>query len=191
MGGVLLRSESEEGRRKWEKRLGLAKRELAHVVFENPVAGLATVGRASTDEVWAEVRRQLALDPASLAELREDFFAGDAFDVDLLAYIRALRPRYKTGLISNAWPEARSVTRLCLNATTFDHIVFSGEEGVAKPGAEIYLRALARLGVRPQEAVFVDDVLINVEAARAVGMAGIQFLNPAQVRAELEVLLRG
>ena len=86
MGGVLLRSESEAGRRKWERRLGLADGDLAHIVFENPVAAVATVGQASTEAVWAEVGRQLALTPESLAELRADFFAGDAFDVDLLAY---------------------------------------------------------------------------------------------------------
>jgi len=191
MGGVLLRSESRAGRRKWESRLGLGQDELGHIVFENRVSALASVGRASTDEVWAEVGRLLALADGPLTELRADFFAGDAFDVDLLAFIRALRPRYKTGLISNAWPDARATTRLCLNATVFDLLVFSGEEGVQKPDPEIYRRALARLGVAPEEAVFVDDVAVNVEAARGVGMAGIHFLNPAQARAEVEALLHG
>jgi epoxide hydrolase-like predicted phosphatase len=191
MGGVLLRSESEVARRKWEHKLGLPEGKLAEIVFENPAAALATVGQASTDEVWAEVGRQLALAPASLAELRADFFAGDAFDVDLLAFIRALRPRYKTGLISNAWPDTRATTQLCLNTTIFDLLLFSGEERIRKPGPEIYQRALARLAVQPAEAVFVDDVLENVEGARAVGMAGIQFFNAAQVRAEIEALIRG
>jgi epoxide hydrolase-like predicted phosphatase len=191
MGGVLLRSESEAGRRKWEHRLGLAEGELARVVFENRASDLAIVGQADAEAVWAEAGRELALDSPTLAELRADFFAGDAFDVDLLAFIRALRPKYKTGLISNAWPDVRVSTQLHLNATVFDLLLFSGEEGVAKPDPEIYHRALARLGVTPAAAVFVDDVLVNVEAARAVGMAGIQFRNPAQVRAELEALIHG
>ncbi len=189
MGGVLLRSESEAGRRKWEERLGLPPKQLAEIVFENPASALATVGQASTEAVWAEVGRQLSLPPAALAELRADFFAGDAFDVDLLAFLRGLRPRIKTGLISNAWPDMRSTTALCLNATVFDTLLFSGEEGVAKPGPEIYLRALARLAVAPAEAVFVDDVLANVEGARAVGMVGVQFKESRAVRAELETLL--
>lgn len=191
MGGVLLRSESQAGRRKWESRLGLAEGALAPIVFDNRVAALATVGRASADQVWAEVGRLLALADGPLAELRADFFAGDAFDVDLLAFIRGLRPRYKTGLISNAWPDARASTRLCLNATIFDLLVFSGEEGVQKPDPEIFRRALAGLGAAPEEAVFVDDVVANVEAAREVGMAGIHFLNPAQARGEVEAWLHG
>jgi len=191
MGGVLLRSESEAGRRKWESRLGLVDDALAHIVFENRVSALATVGQASSEQVWAEVGRLLALADGPLAELRADFFAGDAFDVDLLAFIRALRPRYKTGLISNAWPDARASTLLCLNATVFDLLVFSGEEGVQKPDPEIFRRALARLGAAPGEAVFVDDVEANVEAARRMGMAGIHFRNPAQARAGVEALLHG
>jgi epoxide hydrolase-like predicted phosphatase len=185
MGGVLLRSESEVERRKWEKRLGLPEKMLAEIVFENDVAALATVGRATTDAVWAEVGRQLNLAPAALAELRADFFRGDAFDVDLLAFIRALRPRFKTGLISNAWPDAPETTYRVLNATAFDTLLFSAQEGVMKPGAEIYQRALARLGVAPAEAIFVDDVQANIDGARAVGMAGVLFTGSAEVRAEI------
>ncbi len=189
MGGVVLRSQTEASRRKWERRLGLTNGWLATVVFDNPVSALATIGQATTDDLWAEVGRQLALDEEPLAELRAEFFAGDVFDVELLAFIRALRPRYKTGLISNAWPDARHSTRLYLNGDTFDLLVFSGEEGVSKPDPEIYRRALGRLGVVPQEAIFVDDVAANVEGARAVGMTAIQFLNTAQVRAEIEAIL--
>jgi putative hydrolase of the HAD superfamily len=189
MGGVLLRSESEAERRKWEKRLGLPEERLAEIVFNNPVAVLATVGQASADAVWAEVGRQLALGPGELAELRADFFAGDAFDVDLLAFIRGLRPRLKTGLISNAWPDVRAVTHLGLNETVFDLLLFSAEEGVKKPEPEIYLRALARLGVAPAEAVFVDDVWENVEGAQAVGMAGVQFKDSLAVREEIRKLI--
>jgi glucose-1-phosphatase len=189
MGGVLLRSEAEVERRKWENRLGLPDKKLANIVFDNPVAQLATVGQASADAVWAEVGRQLALTPEQLAELRADFFAGDAFDVDLLSYLRSLRPQFKTGVISNAWPDVREATRACLNATTFDLVLFSAEEGVAKPGPEIYLRALKRLGVAPAEAIFVDDVRENIEGAQAVGMAGILFTSPAQVREEINQLI--
>ena len=189
MGGVLLRSESEELRRKWERQLGLPKGRLAEIVFDNPVAARATVGQAETHEVWAEVGRQLGLDAPAQAALQAEFFAGDAFDVDLLSYIRSLRPRYKTGLISNAWPDVRSATQSCLNATTFDLVLFSGEEKVRKPDPVIYRRALDRLAVTPETAVFVDDVLENVTAAQALGMTGIQFRSPAQVRGELDKLL--
>lgn len=51
---------------------------------------------------------------------------------------QSLRPRYKTGTISDVWPDAREMVAAYVNDSTFDVIVFSGEEGVRKPDPEIY-----------------------------------------------------
>ncbi len=191
IGGVLVRTEDLEPRRAWERRFGLPDWGLARIVFDNPVAAAATLGRAGLDEVWAEVGRQLALTPGDLAQLREDFWKGDRYDQDLIGYLRSLRPRYKTGIISNAWPGVREAHQAYLNGETFDVIVYSAEAGLAKPDPAIYRLALKQLGVAASEAVFVDDVPENVEAARALGMAGVQFktgMDAAAVRAEFAAL---
>lgn len=185
VGGVLLRTEDRSARRAWERRFGLPEWGLADLVFGNPVARRASVGRASADDAWAEVARRLSLGPAELRALQADFWRGDAWDADLLEFVRSLRPRLKTGVLSNAWPGAREANAAHVNPGLFDVIVYSGEEGMEKPDPEIYRRALARLGVGPAEAVFVDDVAENVAAARAVGMRGVQFQNPAQAIAEI------
>jgi len=188
IGGVLVRTEDLEPRRRWERRFGLPDWGLAHIVFESPVAAAATIGQASLDEVWAQVQKALRLTPAELTRLRHEFWAGDRYDAELIRYIRSLRPRYKTGVISNAWPQVRQMHRAHINAETFDEILYSAEEGVAKPKAEIYQRALTRLGVAPAEAVFVDDVLENIQAARALGMAGVHFNKNTNVPAEFAKL---
>ncbi len=188
IGGVLVRTEDQEPRRKWEKRFGLPEWGLAELVFNCPASRRASVGQATRHEVWAEVARQLSLAPAELEELKADFWKGDTWDADLLAFIRSLRPRFQTGIISNAWPDAREAVKARVNGEAFDVIIFSGEEGVEKPDPEIYRRALARLNVAPAEAVFVDDMLPNVEAARALEMHGVRFRTGIDVRAELEKL---
>ena len=60
-------------------------------------------------------------------------------------------------------------------------------------GLEIVLLdpAQYRLGVRPEEAIFVDDMPANVEAARALGFHGIQFRSTAQTIADVEKVLDG
>lgn len=184
IGGVLVRTEDLAPRQRWERRFGLPEWGLAHLVFDSPVAVAATSGQATTEAVWAEAGRQLGLAPEALRALREDFWAGDRYDQGLIDFIRSLRPRYKTGIISNAWPEMRAFHQARLNAETFDLLVFSAEEGVAKPAPEIYQRALARLGVAASEAVFVDDVAENVAAARALGMAAVHFTPGTDVPAE-------
>ena len=188
IGGVLVRTEDLEPRRRWERRFGLPDWGLAQIVFEGPAAVSASLGRGDLDAVWAVVQQRLNLDARELVQLREDFWAGDRYDHALLAYIRSLRPRYRTGIISNAWPGVRAFHQPYINGDTFDTILYSSEEGIAKPDPAIYRRCLERLRVAPDEAVFVDDVLENVEAARALGMAGLHFQKGTDVQAEFEKL---
>jgi HAD superfamily hydrolase (TIGR01509 family) len=67
----------------------------------------------------------------------------------------------------------------------FDGIVISAEVGVMKPAPKIYRLAAESVGVEAAEALFVDDVMANVEGARAVGMEAVHFTNPELARQQL------
>jgi epoxide hydrolase-like predicted phosphatase len=175
LGGVILRTENPEPRREWEQRLGLQPGQLAKTVFDNPVAQQSTVGEASERDVWQEVGRLLNLSPRQLMELREDFFAGDQWDENLLVFIRKLRTRIRTGVISNGWLGAQAAMAKWVNPASFDTIVFSGVEKCRKPDGKIYRLALSRLGVSPDEAMFFDDLQENVDGANRIGMQGVLF----------------
>lgn len=60
-------------------------------------------------------------------------------------------------------------------AGCFVAILDAAEEGIRKPHAEIYLRAARALGLPPETCIFIDDLTVNVEGARAVGMEGLWF----------------
>lgn len=97
-------------------------------------------------------------------------------DMVLIAFIRELKQRYQTAVISNYADNLRpELTDQFAIADAFDEIIISCEEGVTKPDPRIFHLALARLKRRPQEAVFIDDFAHNVEAAKAVGIAAIHF----------------
>jgi 2-haloacid dehalogenase len=68
----------------------------------------------------------------------------------------------------------------------FQDIVVSGAEKMMKPDPAIYFLALDRFGLRPQQALFVDDRLINVDGALAVGMHAHLFTDAADLRLRLE-----
>ena len=68
----------------------------------------------------------------------------------------------------------------------FRDIVVSGEEKLLKPDPAIYYLALDRFGLKPAEALFVDDRLINVEGANAVGMHAHLFTGADDLRTRLE-----
>ena len=71
---------------------------------------------------------------------------------------------------------------------SFEGIVVSGEEGVAKPDPRLYQVLLDRYQVRPTNAVFVDDAQVNVEAAIALGMHGLRFTGADALRTDLSRL---
>lgn len=70
----------------------------------------------------------------------------------------------------------------------FRDIVVSGDERMVKPDPAIYHLALDRFGLRPGEAVFVDDRADNIASANAVGMRGVQFVDAPTLRGELNAL---
>jgi glucose-1-phosphatase len=190
MGGVLLRTEDKGPRERLAARLGLTYEALYGQIFDNETALLATVGRVTSQDHWEAVRQALNLQEHELLRLKDEFWEGDRLDKDLLAYIRSLRPRYKTGLLSNAWDELRQLlnTRYRI-LDAFDDVVISAEVGVAKPDPDIYKIALDRLDVKPNEAVFVDDFIENIESAHKSGLQTVHFRSPVQAKAELDALL--
>ncbi|WP_369929994.1 HAD family hydrolase [Xanthomonas sp. NCPPB 2632] len=70
----------------------------------------------------------------------------------------------------------------------FDGIVVSGEEGTIKPDPKLYRTLLERYDIDPARAVFIDDNKANVDAAEALGIHGIHFHTPRQLRDELIAL---
>lgn len=70
----------------------------------------------------------------------------------------------------------------------FGDIIVSGTEKLMKPDPAIYALALHRFGLRPGEAIFIDDNFDNVEAARLNGFAAHHFINADMLRTELAAL---
>ncbi len=152
----------------------------------------AAVGKATAADVWASVAAELGLSAEEAETLQRDFWGGDRLDDYLMAYIRGLRPTYKTGLITNAWPEVReALERGFRIADAFDEIVISAEVGIVKPNPEIYQLMLGRLNIQAHNSVFVDDFMENVEGARAVGMHAVHFQDTQQALAELQTYFEG
>lgn len=180
IGGIFFCEKDISPVREWEKRLGLTAGQLQNIVFHSPFASKAWVGQATVDDVWNNAATHFTISPEELEKLKDEFWAGWAWDTELIAYVHSLKSKYKLGVISDAWPGVREGIKEYINGDTFDLRVFSSEEGLIKPHPELYQRALSRLKVRPQEAIFFDDRLKNVEGAQAIGMTGAHITDPVQ-----------
>ncbi len=189
LGGVLVRTEDREPRAALGLRFDKSYDEMGKVVF-NRSSYRASIGEISAREHWQFVMRSLNLPDSEIESFYDQFFGGDVVDFALIDTIRALRPRYTTALLSNAWDDLRQllVEKWKIN-DAFDKIFISAEIGVAKPAPEIYKMVLEKLGIAPDESVFVDDFIENIEAARKLGMHGIHFREKDVAMEELRKLL--
>jgi len=190
LGGVIIRTEDRSSRAAWEARLSLPPRELDQIVFAGEMGRKAALGLAGAEDVWTWVAERLGLDSDQRESLRRDFWRGEDLDLELVGYIRGLRANYRTGLISNAWPEIRQeIESTWRIADAFDDLIISAEVGLAKPDPRIYQLALKGLGVEASQSIFVDDFLENLEAAAALGMHTVHFVNRSQAQQQVESLL--
>lgn len=185
-GGVLVRTEDDSARKEWEKRLGIPKGHLSSAVFDSETSLLASIGEVPAEQVWTDFAREHGMSDEELQQFYEAFWSGDELDLRLVDFLRSLRPRYKTAILSNAWLDARKwFTELYGLGDVVDQIIVSAEEGLAKPDAHIYRITADRLGVRTEEALFVDDTLVNIEGARLAGMQAVHFQNDDQAIADV------
>ena len=71
----------------------------------------------------------------------------------------------------------------------FETVIDSAFVGCRKPDPRIYQLTLERVGLEPDQCVFIDDMQINIDAARELGFHGVHFRETAQARAEVHALL--
>jgi len=189
LGGVIVRTEFQSPRQQLADRLGMEYEDLNRIVFDSDSGLRASMGEIAADAHWASVIQRLKRPATEISLIREEFFAGDIVDRTLVEYIRSLRGKYKTGLISNAWSDLRDFVVREKFDDAFDKMIISAEVGAVKPEPKIFQLALQQFGVKPREAVFVDDFYINIEGCEKVGIRGIHFKDVESTLKQLKQLL--
>jgi epoxide hydrolase-like predicted phosphatase len=191
IGGVLEVTPPTGWQRRWASRLGLGLATMG-ALLEPAFRGSAT-GEVTLPEIERRVAAALGLAGTELAELMDNVWAEylGTLNTRMASYAAALRPRYLTGILSNSFVGAREREQAAYGFEALcDVVVYSHEEGVEKPDPRSYLLAAQRLGVRPGEAVFVDDTEACVAGAWAAGMWAVLFTSTEQAIADVEECLR-
>jgi len=107
----------------------------------------------------------------------------------MLEAVRRCHERLKTAMVTNNWRAEDEGGRLDTLLPLFDVVIESSKAGVRKPDPRFYEMACAQLEIEPSEAVFLDDLGINLKPARALGMTTIKVADPDQALAELAATL--
>jgi glucose-1-phosphatase len=175
-GGVLVRMVDDRPRQELANRLGVSLSRIDDLVFFSQSAQKASLGEISVGRHWEAVRVALGLQAEDMAAFLKQYWSADDVNWMLLDFIRGLREKYKIGMLSNAWDDLRQTLHERWDIDgLFDELIISAEVKMAKPDPRIFHLAVERLMVQPAEAVFIDDILENVQAARKEGLQAIQY----------------
>jgi putative hydrolase of the HAD superfamily len=147
-------------------------------------------GKLTGIEFWKKLLREagLALDQDMIEELNQwDARMWTTENPAMLAWQLKLKQRgILTAILSNMGDNVLvNIEREFDWIHRFDVLVWSFQLHMAKPDPAIYRHTLKELGVKPEETLFLDDKMVNIEAARALGIQAIQFSTIEQLRADL------
>jgi epoxide hydrolase-like predicted phosphatase len=146
------------------------------------------LGKLADDEFERRFGALLGLEGDRAEGLIDRLFGGMQADRAMeMAVVMAKRQGVKTGLISNSWGAGRYEHERFPDM--FDGWVISGEVGVRKPDPEIYVMGAERIGLAPEDTVFVDDLKGNLKPARELGMATVHHVTAEETIPQLEELL--
>ena len=155
-----------------------------HAYDEGKLTGLAFWQKFSSEA-------GLALSPATIDELNHlDARMWTTQNPAMVAWQQQLRQHgLLTAILSNMGDNVlANLQREFLWIHNFDVLVWSFQHLMAKPDPAIYRLVLEKLNVQPGEALFLDDKLVNIKAAQALGMHAIQFSTVDRLRSELIAL---
>ena len=148
------------------------------------------LGELSGMTFWEKFSRDAGLDlgPRELDEInRLDARMWTSQDPAMVAWQQRLKQRgLLTAILSNMGDTVlENIEREFQWIVDFDVLVWSYQLGIAKPDPAIYRHTLQQLGTAPEETLFLDDKLVNIAAARALGINAIQFTTIDRLRDDL------
>jgi putative hydrolase of the HAD superfamily len=168
----------------------IAERDGVHPLFE------LEKGRVTEADFLADLTDALEPELGHRPEMhrfREIYFEALDPNEPMIELMRSLRDRgFRMALLTNNVREWEPLWRSMMPVDeVFELVVDSAYVGMRKPEPEIYELAVERLGdgIAPPDCLFIDDVEVNVEAARALGMSAVHFQTNEQAIPEIESAL--
>jgi putative hydrolase of the HAD superfamily len=167
--------------------------QLDHITFETNYwlhrhdYDLGTLNGLTYWQAFARTSGAQLSDAAIHALIAQDMLHWSDLNPQMLRWAAALQAAgLRTAILSNMGADLLAHMRAHFDwLLGFDQLTWSCELHLAKPQPEIYLHTLTQLGVRAEEALFLDDREENVEGARAVGLHALVFRNVEQLRDDL------
>ena len=186
LGKVIVPYDHDRGLRLLERRCGFSTDDLRRKIYASEEFNLYQVGKISSGEFYERLK--------TILDLKMDF---EEF-VRAWNHTFTLTPIIEESFVENLSKKFRLLILSDTNELHFKFIlenfpvmrhygdiVLSYEVGFLKPSEEIFRVAVERANCSAEECVFTDDLPVNVEAARRLGINAIQFVSPEQFQKDL------
>jgi putative hydrolase of the HAD superfamily len=193
MGGVLTKEHRQD---KLDELMSMIGANCTRDEFRNAYFGERSDydrGTVDANEYWRRVTHSLGLEPPKAADIdgliRVDLESWFNMRSGMLDFLGGVRGRVgRLVLLSNIHADGVRYIREGEGrswASSFDELVLSCEHKLIKPEAAIYELALTKVGVSPDETLFIDDNQENVEAARRAGLESFRFTSEEDFFAQM------
>nr|XP_039271290.1 acyl-CoA dehydrogenase family member 10-like [Styela clava] len=153
------------------------------------------IGELNSEEFGVKFSEECSVTAGQSVELH-DFLEylengmGDPIP-EVLDAVRAIKAEgIKTALLTNNWKNSDGSTLIPIDQSIFDVVVESAVAGINKPNPVIYNKCLNALGVKAEDAIFLDDIGSNIKAAKSLGIRCIKVENIPASLAQLEQILQ-
>ena len=176
--------------RTYENELGLEPGTINSIMFDSLAWQDTLLGRKTSEEYWHLIGPELRLKSVNeVNRFRRRYHADESINEAVLDLIRKLHGRYKLAILSNSPPGLNSWLVDWKILGLFEVVFCLGDEGLVKPDPAAFRETLQRLGVKPVEAIFIDDTPEHVESALELGIHGIVFTTAEALNIELMKVL--
>ncbi|MFA5954808.1 MAG: HAD family phosphatase [Patescibacteria group bacterium] len=184
-GSVLVTEGYNPGIRQYEESHGLNAGELYASAHDRPYWKEFTLGNISEKKYYEELKKDFKGE-LNIVELNKNIYGHFAPNTELYEFIKTLKGKFILGVISNnpkEWFEYLNSSYGWDNLFTVKTV--SGFDHIRKPDKRIFDLALARAGVKGEEAVYIDDRPERVQGANDAGMKVLLYTSVGQLKKDL------
>jgi glucose-1-phosphatase len=173
IGGVIDNFDESQYIHYITKKLGLSGREFAYTLI--PMLDKMDVGKIDIFKVKKILAKKFKVSTSKL-EWDSAFIKLNTLNENVISLINKLSKKYKIAILTNV-SKSRHLLKmeLYLHRVKYDKMFTSCYLKMSKPDPQIYQFVIKKMKVLPQEAIFIDNLEVNVDGARKVGIHAIRF----------------
>lgn len=146
------------------------------------------LGKLPAKEFWSNFKKDIKTDK-KITEMKQKVFEFFKPITGMEKLVRDCRKKVKVGLLTNNIKEwFNHIKKHTSIEKEFDSIVVSAEVATRKPSRKIYQIMLKKLNIKPEECVFFDDFMENVEGAKKLKIKSFKFISAEDIREKLTKL---